>query len=51
MRAYNKERAVLCITKWQDFGTDKKSWRVFGGAKTKDELTVVADELGITWDS
>jgi len=50
MRAYNRENAALCIAKWQDFGTGKQAWRVFGGAKTKDELTVVADDLGIAWD-
>jgi len=51
MRAYSRQHGVLCITQWQDFGTGKKTWRVFGGAKTKDELTAVAKELGITWDS
>jgi len=51
MRAYNREHMALCISKWQDFGTDKKPWRIFGGARSKDELAAVAEDLGITWDS
>ena len=51
MRAYSMQDRVVCVTKWQEFGSDKKSWRVFGGAKTKDGITVVGTEFGISWGS
>lgn len=51
MQAYSTENRVVCLTKWRDLFTDTKGWRLFGGAKTKDELTAIAAELGIGWES
>ncbi len=51
MRVFSTPRRVVCITKWQDFGTDKKTWRVFAGAMTQEDLTSIGTELEISWDS
>lgn len=51
MQAYSRQDRAVCIVRWQDFGANKKYWRVFGGAKSKDELAEIARELEIDWDS
>lgn len=51
MQAYGKQNRAVCIARWRDFGADRKTWRVFGGAKSKDELAAIARELEIAWDS
>ena len=51
MQAYSMQNRVVCLTKWRDFFSDQKEWRLFGGAKTKDELNAAAADLGINWDS
>lgn len=51
MRAFSMQDRVVCVTKWQDFGSDRKTWRVFAGAKSKDRLDAIAADLGINWDS
>lgn len=50
MRVFSKPHRVVCITKWQDFGTAEKSWRVFGGGMTQEDLTAIGTELEISWD-
>jgi len=50
MRAYAIQACAICITQWQGFGSSKKTWRVFGGAKNQDALNAVAAELHISWE-
>ncbi len=50
MRAHSREGRVVCITKWQDFGAKRKSWRAFAGAASKENLATIAGELNLQWD-
>jgi hypothetical protein len=51
MQTYSMQDRVVCVTKWQDFGSDRRTWRVFGGATSRDKLDTIAADLGINWDS
>jgi hypothetical protein len=50
MAAYSMRERVVCVSKWQEFGSGKKTWRVFVGAKTKDDITAIGTEFGLCWD-
>lgn len=50
MQAYSIQNRVVCLMKCRVCPGAEKEWRLFGGAKTKDELTAVAAELEINWD-
>lgn len=50
MRAYSREHQAICVTKWQDFGERRKTWRVFAGARSMADLTALGRTLGVEWD-
>ena len=51
MQAYSMQNRVVCLMKCRVCPGAEEAWRLFGGAKTKEELTAVAGQLGINWDS
>jgi hypothetical protein len=45
MHAFSRRNQALCVVKWPEPGQNKKTWRAFAGAQTRDALTQIAADV------